>query len=659
MALRTFQWIRYYSANRIFLGIGVLLILAGHQTSGQRNNNKKSSSTLLTIDGTAVAKSEFVRLYQKNHSQKESNYSVADIEEYFNRFVHFKLKVREAENRGMAAEPGFYQELNTYKETLRRPYTTGSNTLDSLTKLTYERLKEELKAAHILIALKPDAPPQDTLLAYRRALIIREKLIAGAPFDQVAREFSEDPSAKMNGGSLGYFTALQMVFPFEETAYNLRIQEISLPVRSQYGYHLIKVEDRRVARGEREVSHLLIRGKDEKSKKEIEEVYRLATEGKDWDELCKTYSQDMATKDKGGRLRPFGPGALASAPAFEEAAFSLEETGHISKPVQTTFGWHLIRLEKKIFLPPFNEMLEPLKKRVARDERMKISNAREVERRKQKLGFVEQENVMTWLSRWAADSSQYEEQAEGNPLLFTIHGLAYSADNFFSFIKEESQSTKGSDKPMHQSYQQFVGKILMDTEDSLLQAENPEYKALVEEYREGMLLFSIMEKEIWNRASEDTLGQRQYYEKIKDRYRVGQRVKARVFSTEEQALRDHMLYRLSLGDSISGDDLRQFKSVRGFKTYKRGEMAVVDSVDWTVGAHQTDAGGMYYLVEVKDLLPPGRAELDEVRAQVISDYQDYLEGQWVGQLKMKYNIRVDSRVKERMIKELIKNQPHQ
>lgn len=631
-----------------------LLILSSQRGLGQ---GKKSNAILVTIDGTAVVKNEFVRLYQKNHAQQGQAYQASDIEEYFDRFIHFKLKVREAENRGMARDPDFYNELSTYKETLKKPYIAEANTLDSLTKLTYERLKEELKAAHILIALKPDAPPEDTLKAYRKAMMIRDKLTAGASFDQMAREFSEDPSAKINGGSLGYFTALQMVFPFEDAAYKLNEQEISHPVRSQDGYHLIKVEDRRLARGEREVSHLMVRGEDEKSKKTIAEIYEQAMEGKDWDQLCKTYSQDVATKDKGGRLRPFGPGAMASAPAFEEAAFLLEAPGSISKPVQTPFGWHLIRLERKIFLPPFSEMVEPLKKRVARDERMKISHAREMEKRKRKLGFVEQEHTLGLLKLWAMDSGQYELEGKGDATLFIVNGLPYSASDFFSFVKEGKQNTAGEANSLHQSYARFVEKILVDTEDSLLQVENPEYKSLVEEYREGMLLFSIMEKEVWNRASEDTLGQRQYYKENTDRYQAGQRVKARVFSAEGQSVLDQLQQRLSAGDSISADELARFKSVRAFRTYKKGEMAIIDSVDRTTGLHRTEAGGMYYLVEIKDLLPPGQAGFEEVKAQVISDYQDYLEKQWIGQLKKKYTVSVNTRIKKRMIKELVKNQP--
>ena len=643
-----------YAATRVFLAVSVFFVFVG-KVSGQRSSKKHPDPILVTIGGTPIHKSEFVHLYQKNHAQKEEEHNAQNIQEYFDRFIHFKLKVREAESRGMASDPDFHQELNTYKETLRRPYTAAPSALDSLTKLTYERLKEELKAAHILIALPPDAAPQDTLAAYHKALAAREKLTAGTPFDQVAREISEDPSAKVNGGSLGYFTALQMVFPFEEVAYSLPLQEISMPVRSRYGYHLIKVEDRRAARGEREVSHLMISGEDQEARSEIEEVYRKAMGGAAWDELCKTYSHDVATKDKGGRLRPFGPGALASAPAFEEAAFALEEPGNISGPVRTSFGWHLIRLERKIFLPPFSEMAEPLKKRIARDERMNISHYREMKRRKQKLGFAEDENTMAWLNLWAADSTLYLQGPKDNSTLFTIYGKTYKAQNLLTFVK--GLRDKRADNSLLQSYEQFIEKILIDAEDSLLQATNPGYKSLVDEYREGMLLFSIMEKEIWNRASEDTLGQRQYYEKNRSNYQAGQRVKAAIFSTDERSLRDELLHRLRAGDTLAAHDLNRLKAVRHLRTYKRGDLAVVDAVDWTTGIHPTEAAGMYYLVEIKELLPPGQATFDEVRAQVVSDYQDHLEEVWVGQLKRKYSIHVNTKVKERMIQEMIKNQP--
>jgi peptidyl-prolyl cis-trans isomerase SurA len=189
-------------------------------------------------------------------------------------------------------------------------------------RLTYERLKEEVKASHILIMVEPDASPADTLKAYTRIVDIRNKILQGEDFAAAAIAYSEDKSAKVNQGSLGYFSSLQMVYPFETAAYQTPVGQVSLPVRTRYGYHILKVFDRRPARGEVEVSHIMIRTSDEKdlskAKNTIFTIYEQLQAGVKWEELCKQYSEDPATKDSGGKLRPFGTGGMAGVPNSRE-----------------------------------------------------------------------------------------------------------------------------------------------------------------------------------------------------------------------------------------------------------------------------------------------------------------------------------------------------
>jgi peptidyl-prolyl cis-trans isomerase SurA len=289
--------------------------------------------------------------------------------------INFKLKIEEAKSRGMDTTKAFVKEFSGYKEELKKPYQVGGDELDRLTKQAYERLKEEVKASHILVNVAVDASPEDTTKAFQKISAIRQRIINGEDFQKLASELSEDPSAKSNAGDLGYFTTMQMVFPFETAAYNLKPFEVSNPVRSRFGYHLIKLYDRQPARGEVEISHILLRSEnnDSKIKSKIFEIYDQLKAGKSWDELCLEFSEDANTKNVGGRLRPFGIGALASVPEFEQMAFSMQKEGEISDPFQSNIGWHIIRLEKKIPLPPYKDVEASLKKKVARDERMQIS----------------------------------------------------------------------------------------------------------------------------------------------------------------------------------------------------------------------------------------------------------------------------------------------
>ncbi len=623
---------------------------------------KKSAGdlALFEVDSKPVTVDEFVYLYNKNNQGRADEYTREKIDEYVELLINFKLKVREAEVRGIDATPEFIRELNGYKEELKKPFVAEVDELNRLTEQAYDRLKEEVKASHILFNVEPDAAPKDTLAAFNKAIEIRSRLLMGEDFEKIAREYSDDPSVKMNGGDLGYFSVLQMVYPFEEAAYHLGIGEVSMPVRTQFGYHLIKVFDRRPSSGEVEVSHVLIRGADDKARKTIDEVYEaLLNKGK-WDSLCAKYSQDPGTKDKGGRLRPFGLGALASAPRFEEVAFSLKEPGQISKPVLTSFGWHIIRLERKISVPPFEELKASLEKRVARDDRMAISKSKAAEKRKKKFNYQEATDLKKHLEL-LADSSitqgkwRIENKSDGdNVVLFSIEKTAYTVRNFADYLMDNQSQIKVSpDVYLQMLYDQFVEEKLASIEDTRLQLANPEYRKMVNEYREGILLFNIMEKEVWNKASADSLGQRMYYDSHPEKYHADLRIAARIFTTENEKIQNEVMAKITHGDSLSSNDIKSFKSVVNFRTYEKGDSKVIDLISWSAGWHQLETEGMYYLVEVSQLVPPGRKKFEEVRATVISDYQDFLEKGWIQELKNRYRVKVNAKGKRKATEQLL------
>src|SRR5690606_39044440 len=338
---------------RIFwiLIIGSLAWPAAGQEKGKR---LKGRDVLFQIGDRKVTTDEFIYLYRKNHQQTPSGYSAADINEYLDLFVNFKLKVEEARHRGMDTTAAFITEYRGYRNELLKPYLPDSRLMDSLVAQAYERMKEEVRASHILIRVPPNASADDTVRAYNRALELRERASKGEDFGPLAAAHSEDPQAKSTQGDLGFFTALQMVHPFENAVYSAKPGEIVGPVRTQFGYHVIKVTDRRPAQGQVAVSHIMLRlGRDRDSTKVRDRAFNLYDQlmaGASWDELCAEYSEDPGSKSKGGALPPFGVGAMASVPEFEKVAFSLRP-GDISDPFQTRYGWHILRVDRKIPLP--------------------------------------------------------------------------------------------------------------------------------------------------------------------------------------------------------------------------------------------------------------------------------------------------------------------
>ena len=642
----------------------VLVFCSLFSSSFGQTNEPAKSLPLFTVGEKTVTTDEFLYTYRKNHQNNAEDFTEKKVNEYLDLFINFKLKVAEAQVRGLDTTAKFNAEFKTYREELKKPYRTEPDALEKLTQETYQNLTEEIRAAHILIAVKADAPPTDTLVAYQKISEIKRRIESGEDFEKLAMELSVDPSAKYNGGDLGYFTALQMVYPFEEAAYRTPVGGLSPIVRTRFGYHVIKVKDRKPARGEVEVSHILMRtgtGNDGKVKSTAFSVYDQLKGGRNWDEVCREYSEDANTKDNGGRLKPFGVGALASVPEFESMAFSLQQPGEISDPFQSSIGWHIIRLEKKIPLPGYKEMEPSLKRRVSRDERLQLSQQALSAKRKKEYSFSEDKEAKQSLLL-LADSSlirglwKYKGQKEKlNTRLFSIQNNPILISDFVAYVLANQKMTNLTPTVyMNQLYENLVDEKIQIAEEEELKKKYPEYNSLLTEYREGILLFEIMETEVWNKASADTLGQRNYYQNNRNTYQAGDRIEARIFTAQDKTLRDEIISKINKGDTLTDADLKKFKSIQNFRVYEKKENKVIDRISWSTGLHETESDGLFYLVEVKQLVPPGIRSFDEARAQVISDYQDYLEKSWVRQLRDKYRVKINNKGKKFVLAELTK-----
>jgi peptidyl-prolyl cis-trans isomerase SurA len=629
--------------------------------SGYAQKTAATDKVLFTVDKQPIYTSEFLYLFRKNNQGKDEELKEAKIKEYLDLVVAFKLKVAEAHQRGIDTTQSFIKEFTTYRDELKKPFVASENEMDRLVRETYDRMKEEVQAAHILVSIVGDATPADTLASYQKVQSIRQRVVNGEDFGKLASELSDDPSAKQNNGMLGYFSAMAMVYQFEDAAFKTKPGDVSQPIRTRFGYHLIRVYDRRPASGEIEVSHILLGGTDDKTRNKAFEIVDQLKGGRSWDELCKENSADTNTKDRGGKLPPFTLGSLPAVPEFEAMAFSLTKPGEISDPFKSNLGWHIIKLERRIGVPSFEEAEPMLKRRIGRDERLQISQGAALRRRKLKMGI--NDNV---LLRARLESAADTSLIRGNwklaslddiktQALFTVGARAVTVSDFLKYVKEQQRpSALPPAAYLNQLYDGFLDKQMSEEEDRELQNTNEDYRNLVREYREGIMFFSIMEKEVWNAGSADTLGQRKYYESHKDKYQAGDRVYARIYSTSDKMFLQQVKEKASRGDTLSVPDLKKFKSVTSFRAFGKGENKIVDMVTWAVGLHEAEADGMYYLVEIERLVPPGQKTFQEARASAISDYQEEIEKKWLADLRKKHPVKMNKKAVKAVIQQLEK-----
>ncbi|UII34283.1 peptidylprolyl isomerase [Fulvivirga ulvae] len=642
----------------------ILILIVGCKASSDVSGIRQDdipvkSMKLFDVGEESVYTDEFAYVYRKNNVNNDSAFTHDDIKDYLDLYIKFKLKIAEAKSRGMDTTRAFIREFGTYKEQLKKPYLTENQVTEKLIAEAYQRYKEEINASHILVQVDPQAAPADTLEAYNKISKIREQSINGTDFGKLAREYSDDPSAKMNNGNLGYFTSFQMVYPFESAAYNTEEGKVSKPVRTKFGYHIVKVLDKRPSQGSVEVSHIMIRIKPNKAdsleaRNKIFEIYDQAVGGVNWEDLAKQFSEDINTKNSGGLLKPFKVGQMPYS--FQEAAFALSRPGDISDPIMTPYGWHIIRLEKKLPLESFKEMEPSIKSRIDRDSRAELNKKVLIERLRKENNFEETSATQEILS--FADSTlnkgswDFPDSHEIlDDVLFRIATEKYTVGDFFKHLKREQRPNSHSPEVyMRLQYNNYTDDRIISYEENHLEDKYMDYRMLVNEYREGILLFELMEQEVWNKAVEDTAGLKAYYENQKNKYQWEQRLKATVYNSDNEDVLEEIEKLIKSNDSLSLSKKaleKQYNDKTALTLqvtegiFEKGDNHIVDQVEWLPGIYRVDGSGRYNLVWVEEILEPAPKKLEEVKGLVISDYQNYLEKLWVKELKEKYPVDIN------------------
>lgn len=641
------------------LTIFLLLTLFAVPFASQGQTAPKS--VLFTIDDKPVFASEFLHMYRKNADQTVD--SVEDVDTYLKRFIDFKLKVTEAERMGLDTMPSFVREFNSYREQLAAPYLTDRQTLEHLITEAYEHMKWEVNASHILIRCGMDAPPADTLDAYNRLMQIRAKITEGTPFSQMARAVSDDPSAKSNGGNLGYFTALQMVYPFEKAVYALKPGDLSMPVRTRFGYHLIYLHDRRPNPGSIHVAHIMVavpRNADPQKKKEafekIRDIYRQLRNGASFDSLARKYSDDYNSARHGGILPWFGTGKMV--PPFEKAAFALQHPGEISEPVQTGYGWHIIKLIERKPLQPLDEMKDELRRKILSSDRARIAREALVQKLISRYHIVTDSSLLEEIilngsiveGRFSTETNDYPDNRP------VAQGDGFSLPVALLMRTLERTRANPDETTLHfvlKNYDNLLRDKIIEFEKSQLDKTNPDYAAILKEYHDGMLLFEIMDRKIWSRATRDTLGLEQFYTAHQKQY-LSEKTQITTLYTfdnlkvQKQLLRDIKKMnrkKLSEKDLITKYHHKNTDLQIQTDTLRYSDQGLESIIPWKKGISEViPIEGKYILVQTLKVIPPAPQPLDKIRGMVTADYQEYLENKWLEELHKKYKTTINRTV---------------
>ncbi len=644
----------------------LLLFLFIGYFNGNAQNKK---NVLLTINSNPVYSSDFTKVFNKNLDLvvEESQKNVAG---YLDLFIDYKLKITEAYAQELDKNQQYIKEFKKYEDQLAKKYIYDKRVVSKLVEEAYDRSLEEINAEHILVLSNLNDSPNDTLKAYNKIKEAHVKALKGENFTSLVIEYSEEPGAKKSKGKLGYFTAFQMVYPFENTAYNTKVGEISQITRTSFGYHIIKINDRRKKKPKINVSHIMIfSNKDKKAEdpeERINELYAMIMQGEPFEKIAKQFSEDKNTGVKGGQLKTFGPGDL-KAPKFENAAYSIKNEGEIIAPIQSAFGWHIIRLNEKFSIPSFEEQKDDIEKKVKGGARALVVTQAINNKIIKKYGFKEGESYISYFNNFVNDSILSRKWTYSsiplteNQILFTIGDHDVTYNDYAEYLRDNQKTIKkyiNKESLLIDMYVKFKNETLKNYFKERLEVENTEYATIINDYRNGLLVYDVMNKNIWQIAKTDSTGLKDYYEKTKNNYKWKKRLDVDIYSSSDEITTKQVQTLLMRGEE-SATIKKQINSDGKINVITVSDVFEIDQSELPEdlipekGVSDIKLNdGFYVVVNIKEVIEPTLKEFDEVRGTVISDFQTEIEKKWMQSLRDKYEVKINNKSLKKLKKKL-------
>lgn len=660
---------------------------------------------IFEINGKQIHKSEFMRDFLRSVGKDSTAAPTActyekrqALTEYVDLFVNFRTKLEDAYAQGYDTMPTLLSELKGYRTEIASPYLIDSATLERILVEAYERNHYVLHASHILVKLKANPTVADTVAAYKKAMSYYERAVAGEDFTALAIEANEerfrqdmvppDDPRRRDNGDLGSFTVFDMIYPFENAAYSLQAGEISKPVRTKYGYHVVKLWSRTPSFGKYSLQHIWCAFGDNEAGAEsrIREAYKKIQEGNSFARVCSDYSDDQRTAQNGGFMPDMSINQLPPEYVVELAKL---QPGQVGEPFRTSFGWHLLMLVKNETLPPFEDMMPYYKQRLARDMRSNEPRSTFIEQCKKRYGFIDYTttpveqgkkgkgkneptvymaslqpcvdalNDSVFYKTWHFRGSMVTDK---HPL-FAIGDKEYGPADLLRYVESRmrNEAECSLEVYLQNRYNEYVNNMVYQYADSRLEEENPEFASLMDEYRTGLMIFAYNDKNVWSRALLDTAGFANFYAKASQTHSLDNEEDAPYFWNERAnvtivTVSDSTLVmpakalkllakatKKQWADGMITDKFIAQKKGEGsisvaHKLVEKDNQTLLQPSQWRKGTYIVPQAKGYLAVRVDELLDPCLKSRTEARGYYVSDYQNYLDAQLIEQLRAKYNV---------------------
>ena len=630
---------------------------------------QSDSDVLMTVGGDNVTVGEFRYIYEKNNG-KTADYSEASLGEYVDLYTKFKLKVAKARDMKLDTIVALQKELDGYRTQLANSFLTDREVVDKLIEEIVDRKKQDVRISHILVKVNAKGANELKEKARKKLLNLKQQLSEGKTFEQLAKAYSDDKNTKDKGGDLGFITASlpNGFYELENVMYDLGVNEVSDPIQTKLGFHIVKVVEKREARGMIEVAHIfkkvdkVKKGNINAAKKTMDSLYVALQAGASFEKMASIHSDDKNTKTKGGVLPAFG--IAVYDPQFENASFSLKNKGDFSAPILTSVGYHIIKKIGNTKPQTLAQVKLQFKDKIVKYDRYESAQKEMIAKIKKTSQFREKRNALAKFTK-TLDESFYSykwqpSKSLGDGLLFAFGpNQDESVQDFANYAKKQTRLRSQFDKskPLPEAveviYNEFVKEKAYAYEQANLENKYPEFKSLMREYQEGILLFEATKINVWDKANTDTVGLYSFYEQNKSKY---------IF--EEQATIGK--YIVNTNDPKKVKKImkcaKKHNSEKTLKRFNKDGVEMLEYSEVTVEPGSKELVGLDFkkksvsqpvydknskktlFKKVVKISPTRRKSLKEARGYVVADYQDQLEKRWIIDLKKQFPVKLNDAV---------------
>lgn len=646
---------------------------------------QNENDVVFTYNGVPVTVKEFTKAYQKYNLNKNAGQSEAEMRDNLMMYENYKIVVAEAHAQQLDTLASIKAELGTYRKQLAKNYLVDKGMLEGIYKEVFDRNQFEVEVSHCVARCAIDASPKDTLAAFTKIKNMYDRVVKNKEeFAKVATESSEDPSVKNNHGNLGYFTAMQTPYAFENQMYNTAVGTVSGIFRTSIGYHFIKVTNKRPSQGQMLVAHILVAcaknatpATVEAARLKANRIYAAVTKNPAMFEVyARDSSDDRQAAQNAGRLRWFKVNEMVTE--FETAAFALQNNEDISAPVKTDYGFHIIkRIDRKATETDFSKSRDQIKRLIDKDARFEEARKAYLRQAKFDANYTEfTDNLKAWVA--ALDSTVLKASFKAsmsnvNKPLFKLGEKSYSTNDFANYVElsqrgPSRRSYTNSQDIALRLFTQYVDKCVLEYAENNLESKYPDFKDLMKDYTDGMILFDLKEKNVWSRSTTDTVGLKAYFQAHASEYVWSERLEANTYRCATAAMADEVIANIhpSFFKKLFGKkkimSVEQMKAKFNTKDhpidfsadagkYERGNNAYVDSAKATPGIYKVyGADGAYHIIDVKKVIPSTQKTFEEAKGYVIADYMANLEKTWMAALRDKYPVVENKSVVDALLK---------